>query len=67
MQDGFPQQPDFTELAKQAFAANGYIPSDAVRIAAAKNLSRLTVPPLAPAHLQATVSFDDMLRSCAHA
>jgi hypothetical protein len=54
---------DFTELARQTFADNGYAPSDALLKAAAKGLARLTDP--SPSRVDVGVSFDEMLKRCA--
>lgn len=65
MRDVSPHPQDFTEVARQAFADNGYVPSFAVLKAAAKNLARLSDPLPCAAQAEADVSFDEMLRSCA--
>lgn len=67
MHDVSPHPQDFTELARQAFADNGYVPSAAVLKAAAKSLARLAdpLPTTVRADANADVSFDEMLWSCA--
>lgn len=67
MRDVSPHPQDLTELARQAFADNGYAPSVAVLKAAAKNLARLSdpLPSVVKTDADADVSFDEMLRSCA--
>jgi hypothetical protein len=67
MRDVSPHPQDFTEVAHHAFADNGFVPSDAVLKAAAKNLARLSdpLPCAVKPDANADVSFDEMLRSCA--
>jgi hypothetical protein len=65
MRDAAEPQQDLTELARQAFADNGYVPSDPLLKAAAKGLLRLTVASSQPGCAGADVSFDAMLQDCA--
>lgn len=65
MRDATDTQQDFTELARQAFADNGYVPSEALLKAAAKGLSRLADPSPWFDRAGADVSFDATLQDCA--
>lgn len=65
MRDATELQQDLTELARQAFADNGYVPSDALLKAATKGLSRLADPSPWLDRAGAHVSFDAMLQDCA--
>ncbi len=65
MRDASPHPQDFTELARHAFADNGYVPSAEELKAAAKSLARLSNPQPCAAKAEADVSFDETLRSCA--
>ncbi len=67
MSTAFKPQPDYLQLAQHAFASQGFAPSDAVLQAAAKALARLDVPLVSTGAHQSEVSFDAMLKRCAHA
>jgi hypothetical protein len=59
--------PDFIDLARHAFASQGYAPSDAVVKAAAKGLARLHMQATPSGMQEAEACFDEMLKRCAHA
>ena len=56
----------FIALAKNAFAEQAYEPTEAILMAAAKNLARLQTPASPLAHLKPDGNFDDLLKSFAH-
>jgi hypothetical protein len=65
MRHATEHQQDFTELARHAFAARGYVPTDAWLQAAAKGLARLADELPESLESSQAESFDDVLKRCA--
>lgn len=67
MSHAFEPQPDDLQWAQQAFASQGFTPSEAVLKAAAKGLARLRVVSTASDKQEPPKRFADMLKRCADA
>ena len=59
-------QTAFMALAKQTFTEQAYAPTDAILMAAAKNLARLQTPTSACANPTPPVRFEEALKRLAH-